>query len=112
MTTFDDLPLRRSGPPLNAWGLYGDDDELGRLNLITPETVKKGLEAAKTGKVVNLKYVVLAPGEWREIPRARLLRPSESECRSLPDDRDKLTRSLPLDYPRIHPSRDPLEHTM
>ena len=102
MTTFDDLPLRRPGPPLNAWGLYGDDDELGRLNLITPET----------GKVINLKYVVLAPGEWREIPRARLLRPSESERRSLPDDRGKLTRSLPLDYPRIHPSRDPLEHTM
>lgn len=52
---FDDLPLREAGPPLNAWGLYGDDDELGRLNLITPEVVKQGLLEAKHGIVINLK---------------------------------------------------------
>lgn len=55
--TFDQLPLRRPGPPLNAWGLYGDDDELGRLNLITAESVKRGVEAATSGQVINLKYV-------------------------------------------------------
>ncbi|KAJ3493656.1 hypothetical protein NLG97_g4601 [Lecanicillium saksenae] len=35
--SFDSLPLRKDGPPGNAWGLYGDDDELGTLNLLTPE---------------------------------------------------------------------------
>ncbi|CAK7212699.1 hypothetical protein SBRCBS47491_001555 [Sporothrix bragantina] len=51
---FEDLPLRKDGPPYNAWGLYGEDDELGRLNLITPETVQRGIRAAEHGIVINL----------------------------------------------------------
>lgn len=53
--SFDKLPLQRPGPQLNAWGLYGENDELGRLNLITPEIVKRGLQEVKHGIVVNLK---------------------------------------------------------
>lgn len=56
-SSFDDLPLQESGPPLNAWGQFGDIDELGRLNLITPEVVKRGLEEVKHGIVINLKWV-------------------------------------------------------
>ena len=41
---FSDLPLDKSGPHGNAWGLYGAEDELGALNLLTPEILK---EAAK-----------------------------------------------------------------
>lgn len=41
---FDQLPLQIDGPPGNAWGLFGRDDELGMLNLITPESV---LQASK-----------------------------------------------------------------
>lgn len=37
--SFDALPLDPTGPEGNAWGLFGDHDELGMLNLITPETV-------------------------------------------------------------------------
>ncbi|KAK9441698.1 hypothetical protein VB005_06340 [Metarhizium brunneum] len=36
--SFNDLPLRKDGPPGNAWGLFGPDDQCGRLNLLTPET--------------------------------------------------------------------------
>ena len=36
--TFDSLPLQTDGPHGNAWGLYGQRDELGMLNLLTPET--------------------------------------------------------------------------
>lgn len=35
---FDSLPLRKDGPHGNAWGLFGAKDELGMLNLLTPET--------------------------------------------------------------------------
>lgn len=42
--SFDSLPLQKDGPPGNAWGLYGEDDELGMLNLLTHETT---LAAAK-----------------------------------------------------------------
>ncbi|KAL1854508.1 hypothetical protein VTK73DRAFT_8730 [Phialemonium thermophilum] len=35
---FDSLPLRKDGPHGNAWGLFGEDDQCGMLNLLTPET--------------------------------------------------------------------------
>jgi hypothetical protein len=54
---FDDLPLQQPGPPLNAWGQFGADDELGRLNLITPVIIKNGVAEVKHGIVVGLKYV-------------------------------------------------------
>lgn len=57
--SFDELPLKRPGPPLNAWGLYGDDDELGRLNLLTAEAVSRGLKEAQHGITINLKFVHL-----------------------------------------------------
>lgn len=54
---FADLPLKRDGPPFNAWGLYGPNDELGRLNLITPDSIQRGAKAVKHGICVNLKSV-------------------------------------------------------
>ena len=52
---FSDLPIQRPGPTLNAWGLYGAEDELGRLNLISPETRLKGVKAVEHGLAINLK---------------------------------------------------------
>lgn len=52
--TFDELK-RREGPPLNAWGLYGADDELGRLNLIDAAAVQRGCDSVKHGLAMNLK---------------------------------------------------------
>ncbi|KAJ5567839.1 hypothetical protein N7535_007145 [Penicillium sp. DV-2018c] len=34
---FDSLPLRKDGPRGNAWGMFGDQDQMGMLNLLTPE---------------------------------------------------------------------------
>lgn len=34
---FDSLPLRKDGPRGNAWGLFGEQDEIGMLNRLTPE---------------------------------------------------------------------------
>jgi hypothetical protein len=55
---FDALPLDKDGPPFNAWGLYGPDDELGRLNLITPESTLRGAKAVRRGVCINLKLVL------------------------------------------------------
>lgn len=54
--SFEELK-QRSGPPLNAWGLYGPDDELGRLNLITTDSVKRGRDSIQHGIRINLKWV-------------------------------------------------------
>ncbi|KAL0250786.1 hypothetical protein I308_103002 [Cryptococcus tetragattii IND107] len=51
---FDSLPIAKSGPPYNAWGLYGSEDELGRLHLITPEAVKRGRDTITEGISINL----------------------------------------------------------
>lgn len=52
---FNSLPIDKSGPPYNAWGLYGSEDELGRLHLITPEAVKRGRDTITEGISINLK---------------------------------------------------------
>ncbi len=42
---FDDLPLRKGDPHHSAWGLYGDNDELGTLNRLTDERVLRSAKA-------------------------------------------------------------------
>ncbi|KAJ4298145.1 hypothetical protein N0V90_006044 [Kalmusia sp. IMI 367209] len=53
--SFDELPLHEGDPPYSAWGLYGDDDELGRINLITSEVTKKASKEIRSGETVPLK---------------------------------------------------------
>ena len=43
--SFDSLPWRKGDPRLSAWGLYGDNDQLGTLNRLTDKRV---LAAAKS----------------------------------------------------------------
>lgn len=59
--TFESLPLRPGDPPFSAWGLYGIDDELGTLNLLTPECILTARSEIITGVTVNLKYAILFP---------------------------------------------------
>lgn len=41
-------------PPFSAWGLYGPDDELGSLNLLTPEVVTEAAREVRTGVRIGL----------------------------------------------------------
>jgi kynurenine formamidase len=47
---------------VNNWGRWGDDDELGTLNLITPEVVKRGAACVRTGKTFPLGLPLGADG--------------------------------------------------
>jgi hypothetical protein len=59
---FSALPLDKSGPAGNAWGLYGKEDELGSLNLLTPETVANAAKSEiKTGERVSLDWSLDKP---------------------------------------------------
>lgn len=51
---FDTLPLRQGDPPFSAWGLYGLDDELGTLNLLTEKTTQAAAAEIKTGERFGL----------------------------------------------------------
>jgi len=44
------------------WGRWGDDDERGALNLITPDVVRNAAGVVKTGKVYNLGLPVARYG--------------------------------------------------
>jgi hypothetical protein len=52
---FDSLPLRSGDPKASAWGLWGAEDELGTLNLLTPDRIQSASKSVVTGETVTLK---------------------------------------------------------
>lgn len=55
------------------WGRWGDDDERGAINLLTPETVLGALQTCRTGKIYTLGLPIQRTGvpnvEYRGIPQ-------------------------------------------
>jgi kynurenine formamidase len=49
-------------PPGSNWGDWGDDDELGRINLITPEKVLEGVREVEAGISFCLSLPLDLPG--------------------------------------------------
>ncbi len=47
---------------VNNWGRWGDDDELGTLNLITPDVVRRAAACVRTGKTFSLGFPLSADG--------------------------------------------------
>jgi kynurenine formamidase len=39
---------------VNNWGRWGSDDQIGTINLISPEAVRRGVSCAKTGRSFSL----------------------------------------------------------
>lgn len=66
MTAADGLPTyaelldRTDAPPGSVWGLFGDNDEIGALNLLTPERVQRAATAVRRGAVFSLDYPINA----------------------------------------------------
>jgi hypothetical protein len=57
-----DLPIVAGTPDGSAW-FWGGSDELGRLNLLTPQRIAKATqENVKTGEVVSLNLPLNMPG--------------------------------------------------
>ena len=52
----------KSRPPGSNWGEFGDDDELGRLNLLTDERRLRALQEVKSGRVFCLSHPLDLPG--------------------------------------------------
>ena len=58
---FDELPLKPDYPPHSAWGLFGDDDQIGTLNLLTPERVAAAAQLVQHGQVFALNWQLELP---------------------------------------------------
>jgi kynurenine formamidase len=58
---YDELPIRNDAPAGSAWGVFGDDDELGTLNLLTPDRVRAAMAEARTGRCISLDLPLNLP---------------------------------------------------
>ena len=58
---FADLPVRPGAPRGSTWGLWGDDDEIGTLNLIGPEQVRAAAALVRRGAVFSLNWDLTQP---------------------------------------------------
>lgn len=61
LPAFKDLPLEPEYPPHAAWGVWGEDDELGTVNNITPETITAASKEIKLGLSIPLNWSVDQP---------------------------------------------------
>jgi len=72
LPSFAALLARRDGrPPGTAWGVFGDDDEVGTINLLDADRVLAGVAAVRTGEVHSLNWRIDRPrvNPYRPAPR-------------------------------------------
>ncbi len=55
-------PRWKQRPEGSNWGDFGPDDQLGRLNLLTPEGVRRGLSEVRDGQSFSLSLPLDYPG--------------------------------------------------
>jgi kynurenine formamidase len=60
---FKELPVTPGAPPNSAWGLWGADDQIGTLNLLTNERTLGAVAEVRRGAVFNLNLPIDEP--WR-----------------------------------------------
>lgn len=58
---YRDLPADPSKPPRSTWGLFGEDDQVGTLNLLTPERVAHAARLVRKGAVFSLNWEMEKP---------------------------------------------------
>ena len=58
---YDELPYNETLKMHCSWGVFGEEDELGTINLLTPEIVKKASSEVVKGKVFNLSLPLNLP---------------------------------------------------
>jgi kynurenine formamidase len=61
LPSYKELPVKVGAPAGSAWGLFGDDDELGCLNLLTPERVVAAARLVRKGAVFPLNLRIDRP---------------------------------------------------
>src|SRR5215475_4626068 len=61
LPSYDELPVRPEAPQGAAWGVFGDDDEVGTINLLTPERVRAAAGSIRSGKVFPLNLPINIP---------------------------------------------------
>jgi hypothetical protein len=58
---YKDLPVSPGAPPGSSWGFFGNDDQLGTLNLMTSERVAAAAKLVRKGAVFPLNLRIDRP---------------------------------------------------
>ncbi|MBN9139395.1 MAG: cyclase family protein [Micrococcales bacterium] len=58
--SYAELLRRTDGPPGSSWGVFGEEDELGMLNFLTPEATREAAALVRAGRTFNLDYPINA----------------------------------------------------
>ncbi len=61
LPSYSQLPVKAGAPARSAWGVFGDDDQLGCLNLLTPERIVEAARLVRKGAVFPLNLPVTQP---------------------------------------------------
>jgi Putative cyclase len=62
LPSYDELPVRAGLPSGSSWGVWGDGDVFGCLNLLTPDRVLAGAACVRDGAVFPLNLELELPG--------------------------------------------------
>ena len=90
-------PRWKRRPAGSTWGDWGADDQLGRLNLLTPDKVLKGVAEAKEGKTFCLSLPLDYPGKTVVNPRRHPPKLMPTERNGMPN----MTYPLGRDDPKL-----------
>ena len=87
---FSELQLDPTHPPHSAWGLYGPEDELGTLNLLTPERTVAAAKEIRSGIRIGLNWPLEQmefTGGFREVMKHEIFQigPNMNVCYSQAD---------------------------
>ncbi|KAI9926248.1 hypothetical protein ASPWEDRAFT_43597 [Aspergillus wentii DTO 134E9] len=79
---FDSLSLDPNGPPGNAWGRFGPQDELGSLNLLTPAVIVQAAREIQTGVRISLDWPLSMPTypSFGRSPMKQEIVPQKTNC--------------------------------
>lgn len=58
---YRDLPVNDDAPARSSWGLFGDSDQLGTINLLTPQRVEEAARLVQRGAVYSLNWEMELP---------------------------------------------------
>ena len=76
LPSYDDLPVTAGAPAGSSWGLWGEEDRFGCLNLLTPERARAAAALVRKGAVfaLNLEYELPDPPLFgRQAPKHEVL---------------------------------------
>jgi len=80
------------------WGRWGEEDEAGTLNLVTPERLVRAARLVRKGRVFSLAIPFNQQGPQRRRPESKRFNPVHSMLKTGSDDPAMFTDNPPLLY--------------